>query len=428
VTRVAEDRAEQLDEEAVLDEITRRLRAEAGSRADFARVHACVAGSDLPDDREARLVVLGPEHPHTARDAGSTARHEAAALLEWRGQAPRNYRNALVFLAADATRLKELKQAVRQYLAWSSIWEQRETLNLDPHQRRQAEARLESAKETARLRVPETYVWLLVPEQPDPKDTKIEWKEIRLQGADGLAARAAKKLKHEELLLTAMGGVRLRHELDRVPLWRGQDVGVKQLAEDMARYLYLPRLRDIDVLIRAIEDGLQRISWREETFAYAEAYNDKRQRYEGLQAGQAVRVLTDGRSLLVRPEVAARQLDEEEKERKKETGDGGGTERTEEKQGATETKKGDQCGQPAKPVKLTRFYGAVKLDPARPVRDAEKVIAEVVQHLTALAGADVEIRMEVQARHPDGLAEKLVRDLTENCRALRFDSCEFDQG
>ena len=47
-----------------------------------------------------------------------------------------------------------------------------------------------------------------------------------------------------------MGGSTLRLELDRIPLWRGNHVGLKQLAEDMAKYLYLPRLRDDDVLLR----------------------------------------------------------------------------------------------------------------------------------------------------------------------------------
>jgi hypothetical protein len=56
-------------------------------------------------------------------------------------------------------------------------------------------------------------------------------------------AGAAKKLRNEELLMVQMGGTRLRLELDRVPLWRGNYVGLKQLAEDVARYLYLPRQR-----------------------------------------------------------------------------------------------------------------------------------------------------------------------------------------
>ena len=79
----------------------------------------------------------------------------------------------------------------------------------------------------------------------------VEWTEIRLQGQEALAIRAAKKLKGEELLMVQLGGIRLRHELDRIPLWQGNHVGVKQLCEDMARYLYLPRLRDDDILLGA---------------------------------------------------------------------------------------------------------------------------------------------------------------------------------
>src|SRR5262249_57671560 len=108
------------------EESPRRLREEARTRADFARVHACVASGDLPDEREARLVILGPEHPHTARDAQSPARAEAAKLLEWRGPPPRNYKNTGALLAPDATRLNELQQAVRQHLASSSLLEARQ--------------------------------------------------------------------------------------------------------------------------------------------------------------------------------------------------------------------------------------------------------------------------------------------------------------
>jgi hypothetical protein len=36
-----------------------------------------------------------------------------------------------------------------------------------------------------------------------------------------LAVRASKKLRSDELLVTGFGATRLRMELDRVPLWRG---------------------------------------------------------------------------------------------------------------------------------------------------------------------------------------------------------------
>ena len=64
-------------------------------------------------------------------------------------------------------------------------------------------------------------------------------------GSDALAVRASKKLRSDELLVTALRGRRACAwtSID-VPLWRGDHVAVKQLVEDFARYLYLPRLED----------------------------------------------------------------------------------------------------------------------------------------------------------------------------------------
>ena len=178
-----------------------------------------------------------------------------------RGNSPRNFRNTLVFLAGDTNRLRELEQSVRQYLAWLSIWDDRVTLNLDQFQTRQAETKRKSADEAIDLRITEAYHWLLVPGQPDPKGDVV-WTDLKLQGQDSLATRAAKKLKSEESLLTQMGGVRLRTELDRIPLWTGNHVSIKQLTGYMPRYLYLPRLRDEQVLLAAIQEGVASLMWQ----------------------------------------------------------------------------------------------------------------------------------------------------------------------
>ena len=98
-------------------------------------------------------------------------------------------------------------------------------------------------------------------------------------------------------------------ELDRVPLWRGDHVAVKQLAEDFARYLYLPRLKDPAVLVGAVQDGLGLLLWATETFAYADSFDEAERRYRGLRCGQqSGGSLSMAGGLLVRPEVALRQL------------------------------------------------------------------------------------------------------------------------
>jgi hypothetical protein len=85
-----------------------------------------------------------------------------------------------------------------------------------------------------------------------------------LSGTDALAMRASKKLRSDELYLTSFLSTRLKMELDRVPLWRGDHVEVRQLVEDFARYLYLPRLKDPGVLLHAIGDGVNLLIWMQD--------------------------------------------------------------------------------------------------------------------------------------------------------------------
>jgi hypothetical protein len=208
---------------------------------DFARIHPLPrTGADVPDDLDTRLVVLPAEHPYT-KEPASAAESAARAILESRGNTPRLYRNTLVFLAADKVRLQDLDEAVRKFLAWRSILDEKDALNLDPHQVRQAETQKQAADGAVTARVPETCQWLLVPEQIKP-ESPITWQAIRLSGGDALAVRASKKLRSDESLVTSLGFSILRKHLDEVPLWRGDHVAVRQLVEDFARYLCLPRL------------------------------------------------------------------------------------------------------------------------------------------------------------------------------------------
>ncbi len=85
--------------------------------------------------------------------------------------------------------------------------------------RKQAETRRRAAEEAIRARIPETWVWLLAPGQDDPRNAAIEWVEFRLGGGEPLAVRAAKKLVAEGALTERLGGIVLRSELDRIPLW-----------------------------------------------------------------------------------------------------------------------------------------------------------------------------------------------------------------
>ena len=420
VTKLAEDRAAQLlrNPDKAAMELEQRLRDSLRSSGDFARIHVLPQTSaDVPDDWDARLVVLSAEHPYS-KEEGNPAQTAANAILETRGNAPRLFRNTLVFLAADKVRCRDLDEALRNCLAWHSILKDKNELNLDPHQTKQAEMQRQTADDTVTARLPEAYQWLLAPDQSNPK-APLRWKAIRLTGAGGLAERAAKRLRNDELLIMRLGGAILRMHLDNVPLWRGDQVAVRQLVEDFASYPYLPRLAGPEVLTQAVEDGLASLTWETDSFALADGQDEATGRYLGLRAGgRSASVLPESPALLVKPEAARRQLDAE-------------TPSPSPKPESTKPGEQDEAGSAASPPppekKLRRFHGAVRLDPTRVGRDAGRIAEEVIAHLSGQVGAEVAVTLDIAANLPDGAPENIVRTVNENSRTLKFDSHEFEE-
>ena len=419
VTKLAEDRAEQLkrDPDKVAQEMDKRLRADLQKTGDFSRIHPLPrSGADVSDDLDARLVVLPAEQPYS-REPSSAAETAARTILESRGNTPRLHRNTLVFLAADKVRLQDLDEAVRKFLAWGSILAEMEALNLDPNQVRQAETQMQAADGAVTARLPETYQWLLAPEQVNPQ-TPITWQAIRLSGGDALAVRASKKLRSDESLVTTLGSTILRKHLDDVPLWRGEHVAVKQLVEDFARYLYLPRLAGSEVLVQAIRDGVALLTWLSDTFAYAESHDENGARYQGLRGGQTVSLSVDSTGLLVKSDLARRQMEIETPATPPGPGDEPGP--------GPDLGPGPGPTPPPPERILRRFHGTVGLDPARVGRDASRIADEVIAHLAGKIGAEVTVTLEIEASLPDGASDQIVRTVTENSRTLKFTSHGFE--
>ena len=430
VTKLADDRAEQLRREPdrVWEEIRRRVREDLRSRGEFPKIQPFpVSSGDVPDEMEVRLVVLDVEKPY-AKEGANLALQTAKEFLAQRGNSPRIYQNTLVFLAADRSRLDELEQAARYYLAWQSILEQETELNLDKSQSRQAATQKGTWDRTTTSRIGETYQWLLVPTQPSPQ-TVLEWQQTRLTGSDALAARASKKLRNDGQMVAQFTATFLRQALDTIPLWRGNHVAVKQLVEDFARYPYLQRLRDGDVLLSAMREGVSSVTWRTDTFAFAESFDEPKTRYLGLRGGQILGFGSDAVGLLVKSAVADMQLEAERpKAPPKPPGAGaeppGGTQPG----GGSGSLPPPPAGgstPPASPP--THFFGSVKVDAARISRDVGAIANEILQHLASLPHSEISVTLEIQARVPGGVPDNVVRTVSENCRTLKFKSQSFEQ-
>ena len=153
-------------------------------RHDFRAVHVTSNPSDIPDEQEARLVILGPADVH--RSGGEyPARAKAQEILDSKGTGPRLYKNMLIFLAPDDSGMRSCLQSIRLFKAWRSVLDDEEQLGLDAVQRRQAKDDLEKADRTVDAQIGEAYCWVHVPHQEvsaeeGPKE--IQWEIARLSG------------------------------------------------------------------------------------------------------------------------------------------------------------------------------------------------------------------------------------------------------
>ena len=152
----------------------RRRRGQAADRrrsptaGSFAAMQVFAEGpGDVPDDDDGvRLVVLAPDVDPLAERRPTRRRSRwPSKILAQRDGGPRLNRNLLVFTAAAANRLGELRAATRSYLAWRSIVEDHEALDLTAHQKKQAESKVNETSQQVDSLIAETFTQVLTPSQ-----------------------------------------------------------------------------------------------------------------------------------------------------------------------------------------------------------------------------------------------------------------------
>ena len=419
LNRIAADKAAQI--EVALVDVT--IDAELGKyvngladRGHFDAVQVAPASSaEVPDEAGGvRAVVLGVKYPHSGRD-GSDALVKAKDILTQRGSTPRVYRNMLVFIAAEARQLDHLKDAVRASLAWGEIVRDTERLNLTQSDSALAKTKLAEANETMKTRLKEAWCYLHYPAQ-ESAQADWEWVSGKVPAQDGLLARASKKLVAEEGLLVELGPSRLDRDLQKY-IWNGKShLSLKDLREYLNRYIYLPRLKNQEVLVKAVQAAVSTMV--PGPFAYAERWDETADTYLGLAIERATSavVVIDSDSIIVKPEVA-----EAHRPAPAQPGAGGTPSGTGVSAPAPDGQSTDSG--PATPPadkKPTRFSGAVMISPDRPARDIHQIVEAIVEQLTTLPGSQVKLRLEIEAEVPDGLERAKVRTLVENANTLGF--------
>ncbi|MXX09077.1 MAG: hypothetical protein F4Z67_05525 [Synechococcus sp. SB0667_bin_8] len=375
-----------------------------------------------------RAVVLSVAHAHTGRSDSSAAMTEIKDILLQRGNVPRAYRNTLVFLVADSRQVDTLQDAMGIVLAWASIVRDAERLDLRASDVALATTRTAEAGEIVQTRLKEAWCHLITPYQESPQ-SDVQFASSRIPSQDGILSRASKKLVSDEALLPEIGPERLNRELDKT-IWADKPhLFLKDLWEYLNRYTYLPRLKNRDTLVKAVKAA---VGGKSGPFAYAERWNADTGSYAGLVMGNAPHapVVLDSESLLVRLEVARSQPPSTHTPGAAQptTADAGTKGMA--AAGAGQHRQGvlassaprDMGGEPkaAAEPRLTRFLGTVMLSADRPARDMSQIVEAIVQQLTTLPGADVSLKLEIDAEVVTGMDRAKVRTLMENAATLGF--------
>jgi uncharacterized protein len=418
LNRIAADKAGQLEEALVLLEIDKSLATyinSLGDRGHFDAVQVTPdTSADVPDESGGvRAIVLGIDYPHTGRN-GSQAMVEAKDILIQRGKTPRVYRNMFVFLTAESKQIDNVKAAMRSSLAWGEIVRDIKRLNLTQSDSALAEAKLADAKETVKTRVKETWCYLIYPHQ-DTAQADVEWTSAKIPAQDGLLSRASKKLVSDQGIWPELGPDNLNRQLEKY-IWNDKHhLSLKEVWDYLNRYIYLPRLKGREVLCKAIQTAIS--GTVPGPFAYAERWNEKTDTYMGISIEGAVRVpvVIDDDSIIVRGDIAEKnrpapvEADQTDGVKEPRVGDTPIS-------GDAEDKKGESESAPLP----TRFQGTVIISSERPARDMNQIVEGIIQQLTTIPGATVELKLEIDAEVPNGIDKAKSRTLLENADTLGF--------
>ena len=411
--KTVEDRASQRSEEEVEMEIERRLKAIRKDRP-FGRVHVCPDSSmDVSDEQDVGLVILKYRQTYKSNTPKDIAIQAAENILNTRGTAPRIYRNMLAFIAPDQNMMSALREEIKRFLAWKSIKEDSADLNLDAAQNRETDSSLNRSSQTVDARILETYCHLLVPYIDREIDLKtIIWDEISIRGGtDSIVTKAARKMQQNEQLITQWAPALLNMQLDNL-LWRDRnDINVGELWKLLCTYCYLPRLASFDVLQNAIQNGVN----ADDYFAYADGIADGK--YMALKYNQYVGFI-DKSGYLVKQVAALKQKASETPEQPVIPAD------------YPPVQPGPKTDEPTPPPeqpKNRHFAMTATLDTTRVIKNIGNLMDEVISHLMQVEGANVEIKLLVEATMPDGAPVTTVRTVTENCKTLKVESFGFEE-
>ena len=418
LNKVAIDRAAEYSEEDIHAEIVSRLERTVQSTSN---VRVCPTSVNLVKDSQTlQYVILHPQASLPSREKETDLAREAALkILTYNtdDERPRTFRNTLLFIASRRDDIRELRNFVKNYLAWHSIMNgdalHRALTHLEGARLDQTTENLEAAEDAVTTALFKAYRWGLAPSQVDPQKNDYDFSVADTKPTDGrIVQRLREKFTDEDAIVTKIAPDIFAARLQQY-IWSSdayqEHVGVDTLWELMTQNVYMPRLRDRNVLATCLRDGIAA-----GTFGYASAYQDgdyRNFRFEEQIGG--LRIAEESTAVLINPEMAKLLKEAQEEKQVPPTP-------PEPDQKAT----GGSTGivvDPPQPKGPTHIVVTKALQLELPFMDDIETLQDEIARTLQTDGGTVKVEITVTADKSDGFSENTTRAVKQNSEHLNAD-------
>ena len=421
LNKLASDRAHDVSIEQADLRIIELLREEQRSRAGFPRVHSAPDNpTDVEDRRSTALIVLPPSAPHDA-NSGAQSKGAVAAreTVERRGSGQRRFRNALIFVAADASNVGAARENAKRERAWQSILDDRDLMkhNLTEAQAEDANSQAIRSLEALRHSIRGAWVQVLYPAPPDDgeNDSKSgsgyvvrSTRIVNRGGGKSIPQAVWDKVSADGTLIEDMGPSNLQQSLE--PIWPEdrQHLTVSEIRDWFASYVYLPRLRDEATLDGAIQRLVADLA---APYVFATGFDEEKNDYIGVVSDNISVLHNIGDGLLVRSQFVQQESAEENKV----------SEPPPDWEPSGQQQAGGEESVPPEP-RPKRFFASLPIEPERAGLEVARIMDGLLVELTRTKGSSLRLTLEIEGTATEqGYPEDVVETVKANARDLKLD-------
>lgn len=429
LNKVAQDRIATVSDVDVLRTIEEQFRRNVSGSQDLPIQCFPKSYSDVADKQQIQCIVLDIRHTYCRarpNDNGAT-KFAHDIVVNKADNARRKHCNTLVFVAADENKVYAVNDKVRRYLAWESIDKDAERLDLSRSQRSELKQNIESHQKDAIEAMRSAFQWLLIPTCEDAaktNDIAFEAKPIQINWLNATQPIRQALVDDEYLLEENWSGNLLQNLLDTY-IWPVDPyISVKQLWDNLTDYVYMPRVKNVDVLKDAIKSGLA-----SGCFAYASSAPSADNHFDAIFLDRPTVQVAD-MGYIIRRNFAVAQIESDQRKAAETPAPAAPNAPAVPPAApytATTAPRQPQTAPAAAPTTetdaYTHFDASIDIDTTRFTASIDHYYDEIIKHVINVPRSNVKLTLEVSLDTHESapIDADVVRTLRTNCKALGID-------